>query len=82
MTTPGGAPAPVRGVVAVDLDDFAVRPVPTPPLHRPIDVGLRPGEDDVAYILDFGQFEMTGQGVDATPGTGRILRHRLRETTS
>jgi hypothetical protein len=44
-------------------------------------VAFRPGADDALYILDFGRFEMTAQGMEAAPGTGRVLRHRLRETT-
>ena len=42
-------------------------------LHRPIDVGFGP-EGDALYVLDFGQFEMTGHGVQAQAGTGQLYR--------
>ncbi|MDT7799609.1 MAG: hypothetical protein QOI78_3042 [Actinomycetota bacterium] len=43
------------------------------PLGPPIDVGFAPG-DDALYVLDFGGFEMSEDGVRATRGTGRLWR--------
>jgi glucose/arabinose dehydrogenase len=47
-----------RCLVRVDPSDWSVHPVPTPPLHRPIDVMFAP-EESSAYVLDFGEFEIT-----------------------
>lgn len=47
-----------RRLVRVDPSDWSVHAVSTPPLHRPIDVLFTP-EESAAYVLDFGEFEIT-----------------------
>ncbi|MDP9445143.1 MAG: hypothetical protein M3P83_12655 [Actinomycetota bacterium] len=71
LTAPRG-PRVGRGVALVDTATWEVRPfLSGDPLRRPIDVRIH---DDTAYVLDFGEFEMTGGGVTAGPGTGRVWR--------
>jgi glucose/arabinose dehydrogenase len=71
MTAPPGPPVG-RGLALVDTRTWQLRPLLSgDPLRRPIDVRVQDGE---AYVLDFGSFEMTDRGVDATPGTGRLWR--------
>jgi glucose/arabinose dehydrogenase len=74
MTVPAGGPPIGRDLLRVDPVDWSVHRIPTAmPLRRPIDVGFAPG-DDALYVLDFGQFEMSEDGVRATSGTGRLWR--------
>jgi glucose/arabinose dehydrogenase len=74
MTAPPG-PRVGRGVVAVDTTTWQLRPLLSgDPLCRPIDVRVHDGE---AHVLDFGEFEMTDEGVEAKAGTGRLWRLRL-----
>lgn len=47
-----------RCLVRVDPSDWSLHPVLTPPLQRPIDVMFTP-EESSAYVLDFGEFEIT-----------------------
>lgn len=75
MTAPEG-PAVGRTLVHVDPADWSVHPMP--PMEggrflRPIDVAFDP-RDGALLVLDFGAFEMTAGGVEATAGTGRIWR--------
>ena len=51
-----------------------MHPVPTPALHRPIDVMFQPGES-FAYVLDFGGFEITTEKkVQARPRSGSLWK--------
>lgn len=71
MTAPHG-PRVGRGVALVDTTTWQLRPLLSgDPLRRPIDVRVH---DGAAYILDFGDFEMTSRGIDAEPGTGCLWR--------
>jgi glucose/arabinose dehydrogenase len=73
MTAPPGHPAVGRYLLLVDPDGGTTRRLEgTPDLRRPIDVAF--GPDGALYILDFGRFEMSGTGVQATAGTGRLWR--------
>lgn len=63
-----------RCLFAVDMDtwtgeDFLV----SSKMHRPIDVKYFP-ETKELWILDFGDFEMTEQGVVANKGTGGVYK--------
>lgn len=72
MTAPSG-PRVGRSVGRIDPGDWSLHDVIGEPLSRPIDIGFdQAGE--VMFILDFGQFEMTTQGVAAVPGTGCLWR--------
>ncbi|MFJ9785598.1 PQQ-dependent sugar dehydrogenase [Amycolatopsis sp. NPDC101161] len=74
MCLPAGGPPVGRSLVVVDPADWSLRELPgAPALARPIDVGFAPG-DDALYLLDFGKFEMSEDGVQATQGTGRLWR--------
>ncbi|VVJ20428.1 Uncharacterised protein [Amycolatopsis camponoti] len=74
MCLPAGGPPVGRSLVVVDPADWSLRELPgAPALARPIDVGFAPG-DDALYLLDFGKFEMSEDGVRATQGTGRLWR--------
>lgn len=74
MCLPAGGPSVGRSLVVVDPADWSLRELPgAPALARPIDVGFAPG-DDALYLLDFGKFEMSEDGVQATQGTGRLWR--------
>lgn len=72
MTAPEGERAG-RAVARVDMADWSVHELVSAPLSRPIDVKF--GPDGALYILDFGQFEMTGErGVAAVAGSGTLWR--------
>ncbi|MDP9021451.1 MAG: PQQ-dependent sugar dehydrogenase [Actinomycetota bacterium] len=73
MTGPPG-PTVGRSVARVDSRTWTVHPFLSG-LDRPIDVRFDPHASSV-FIVDFGRFEMTTDGVDATPGSGRVLRKR------
>jgi len=74
MTVPAGGPRVGRGLALVDTDRWLVRALDTgAPLSRPIDVGFAPGSG-APYVVDFGRFEMSDRGLEAEPGTGRVLR--------
>lgn len=75
MCLPSGGPPVGRHLVRVDPRDWSVHGLRTDlTVHRPIDVGFRPGGDSSLYVVDFGQFEMSDEGVKATSGTGCLLR--------
>lgn len=74
MTAPRG-PRVGRGVAAVNTTTWQLRPLLSgDPLRRPIDVRVH---DHEVHVLDFGEFEMTEQGVEARAGSGRLWRLRL-----
>jgi glucose/arabinose dehydrogenase len=72
MTAPPG-PKVGRGVARVDLGRGTVEPFLREPLVRPIDVRFD-ATGEWLYIVDFGEFEMSDTGVQATAGTGRLWR--------
>jgi glucose/arabinose dehydrogenase len=75
MTAPEGDRVG-RSVGRIDPSDWSLHDACASPLVRPIDVGFdRTG--DTLFILDFGQFEMTTQGVAAVAGTGTLWRCAL-----
>jgi glucose/arabinose dehydrogenase len=59
MTARAG-PRVGRCLARVDTTDWSVHPAPAPAMHRPIDVVFAPAEG-AAYVLDFGEFEMTAE---------------------
>ncbi|MER7015277.1 hypothetical protein ABT324_27920 [Saccharopolyspora sp. NPDC000359] len=74
MTAPPGHPQVGRSLLLVDPADWSTRPLPGgPKAHRPIDVAVGPA-DGALYVLDFGDFEMTDNGVRAQPGSGCLWR--------
>jgi glucose/arabinose dehydrogenase len=74
MTAPPGHPEVGRSLLLVDPEDWSTRPLlGGPKTHRPIDVAVGPA-DGALYVLDFGQFEMSDDGVRALPGTGCLWR--------
>ncbi|MGX7827323.1 PQQ-dependent sugar dehydrogenase [Actinokineospora sp. 24-640] len=74
MCLPSGGPALGRYLVRVDPADWSVHRLGVDlSLHRPIDVGFGPSGSDL-YVLDFGSFEMSDDGVEATAGTGALWR--------
>jgi glucose/arabinose dehydrogenase len=75
MTAPAG-PRVGRGIAVIDPTDWSLAPlVSGDPLRRPIDVRVH---DGAAYVVDFGEFEMSDPGVDAQAATGRLWRLPLR----
>ncbi len=78
MTTPSGQRRVGRGLALIDPADWSLRELRSgPPLQRPIDVAFRP-LDPAAYIVDFGQFEMSVPGSGgslAVGGLGANLSH-------
>jgi glucose/arabinose dehydrogenase len=73
MTAPDG-PRVGRAVARIDPSDWSFHPFLASPLVRPIDVRWNP-VDGALYILDFGQYEVTGQrGVEAAANSGRLWR--------
>jgi glucose/arabinose dehydrogenase len=74
MTAPAGSPRAGRSLARIDTGTWKLSVLyEGEPLYRPIDVAFKP-TDDAAYVLDFGRFEMSEQGVVATAGTGTVLR--------
>ncbi|HLU70752.1 MAG TPA: hypothetical protein VKZ82_01115 [Nonomuraea sp.] len=72
MCLPAGGPPVGRHLLEVDPYDWTARRLDLGvPLHRPIDVAFVDGD---LYVLDFGHFEMSDEGVQATAGTGRLWR--------
>jgi len=47
-----------RRLARIDPADWSLHPVSAPPLYRPIDVLFAPA-GDAAWVLDFGEFEIT-----------------------
>lgn len=71
MTAPEGARVG-RGIALVDTKTWELSPlISGDPLRRPIDVRIH---DRHAYVVDFGHFEMTADGLDATAGSGCVWR--------
>lgn len=74
MTAPAGSPRAGRNLARVDTRAWELTVLfEGEPAYRPIDVAFKAG-DEAAYVLDFGRFEMSDQGVVATAGTGVVLR--------
>ncbi len=71
MTAPSG-PRVGRNLAIVDPATWQATFVPTPGLHRPLDV--RFGPDGRLYVLDFGHFEPARGSMRATPGSGSVQR--------
>ncbi len=71
MTAPSG-PRVGRNLAVVDPRTWAATFLPTPALHRPLDVKFAP--DGRLYVLDFGHFEPARGSMQATPGSGSIQR--------
>jgi glucose/arabinose dehydrogenase len=71
MTAPSG-PRVGRNLAIVDPDGWEATFLPTPALHRPLDV--RFGPDGRLYVLDFGHFEPARGSMRATPGSGSVQR--------
>lgn len=72
MCLPAGGPPIGRHLLLVDPADWSTSRLDVGiPLSRPIDV-LHAG--DSLYVLDFGHFEMSDEGVRSTAGTGRVWR--------
>jgi glucose/arabinose dehydrogenase len=65
-----------RCLVAVEPGRWTMRPLHTHRLARPIDVKCNP-YDGRLYVVDFGHFEMTSTGIEATPGSGAVWRQTL-----
>jgi hypothetical protein len=63
-----------RKLIRVDPADWSVHPTKTVPLQRPIDL-VFDSRDSAAYVLDFGEFEITEQkGVSARAGSGCLWK--------
>ncbi len=74
MTAPPGHPQVGRGLLLIDPADWSAGGFKGgPELARPIDVGFAPGSGDM-FLLDFGRFEMSDEGVQAQKGTGQLWR--------
>ncbi len=71
MTAPSG-PRVGRNLAIVDPATWEATFVPTPALHRPLDV--RFGPDGDLYVLDFGHFEPARGSMRATAGSGSVHR--------
>jgi glucose/arabinose dehydrogenase len=71
MTAPSG-PRAGRSLAVVDPHSWEATFVPTPTLHRPLDVKF--GPDGGLYVLDFGHFEPARGSMRATAGSGSIQR--------
>jgi glucose/arabinose dehydrogenase len=72
MTAPDG-PRAGRAVVRVDPGDWSVHPFLDGALKRPIDVRFHP-LDGSLHVLDFGDFEVGGDGMRAVAGSGALWR--------
>jgi glucose/arabinose dehydrogenase len=72
MTAPPGNRAG-RCISRIDPRDWSLRQVIAHPFLRPIDVRFCPADQSM-WVLDFGWFEMTAQGMTAKRGTGAIWR--------
>jgi glucose/arabinose dehydrogenase len=70
LTGPAG-PRVGRKLVRVSLPGRSIHAVKSPPLHRPIDVLF----SSAAYVLDFGEFEITpDKGIAARAGSGKLWK--------
>jgi glucose/arabinose dehydrogenase len=71
MTAPSG-PRVGRNLAVLDPGTWAATFLPTPTLHRPLDVKF--GPDGRLYVLDFGHFEPGRGTLRATAGSGSVQR--------
>jgi glucose/arabinose dehydrogenase len=71
MTAPSG-PRVGRNLAIIDPASWEASFIPTPSLHRPLDVKF--GPDGRLYVLDFGHFEPGRGSLKATPASGSIQR--------
>ena len=72
MTAPGGKQIG-RALVRVSTVDWSIHALAISGLKRPIDVVFCPASK-AAYVLDFGNFEMTANGVAARSATGSLWK--------
>jgi glucose/arabinose dehydrogenase len=79
LTVPRGGPPARRGVVRVDPDTWALSDGVSGPWHRPIDVRFHPTRPEL-WVVDFGEFEMTGSGARARAGSGSVWCITVEET--
>jgi glucose/arabinose dehydrogenase len=75
MTAPSG-PRVGRSIARVDTSTWTLHPLAPGPARRPIDVRID-ADGGWVYVLDFGAFEMTQNGVEATAGSGALWRFPL-----
>jgi glucose/arabinose dehydrogenase len=78
LTVPDGGPPARRGVVRVDPGSWALSDGVSGPWQRPIDVRFHPTRAEL-WVVDFGEFEMTGSGAQARAGSGSVWRIDLKE---
>lgn len=72
ITAPVG-PKVGRGLVRIDPRDWSQHSLAAGPFSRPIDVVAAP--DGGLLVVDFGRFEMLGQGrLEATAGSGKLWK--------
>jgi len=71
MTAPSG-PKVGRNIAIVDPTDWSSTFHPTPGLRRPLDAKF--GPDGALYVIDFGHFEPARGSMEATAGSGGLLR--------
>jgi glucose/arabinose dehydrogenase len=71
MVAPAGAHAG-RAIARIDPADWSLHPLLDQPLHRPIDVRFHP-LDRSLFILDFGLFEIGGDGNTKSQSRGGRL---------
>jgi hypothetical protein len=71
MTAPSG-PKVGRNIAIVDPSDWSSTFHPTPGLRRPLDAKF--GPDGALYVVDFGHFEPARGSMEATAGSGGLLR--------
>lgn len=71
LTAPSG-PRVGRNLAIVDPDGWRTTFVATPGVQRPLDV--RFGPDGALYLLDFGHFQPGRGSLQATAGSGCVLR--------
>lgn len=72
MTAPVG-PRVGRAVSRIDPGDWSLHPFLAEPLMRPMDARFDPA-GTALYILDFGEFEMSAEGVVAKAQTGKLWK--------
>lgn len=72
VTGPAGHRAG-RAIGRIDPVDWSLHDLHVGPLHRPIDVCVDPS-GEYAYVLDFGEFEMSQRGVSAKAWSGALFR--------
>jgi glucose/arabinose dehydrogenase len=70
MTAPRG-PKVGRSLARLDPSDWSLHAIEMGPFRRPIDVRVHGG---AVYVLDFGEFEMGPEGVEAQAGSGALWK--------